>query len=60
MNLIDAIVRKVIAGPHKLFDYDMWVVPVEYEDEGGKGITNLHFNTLDEAAEVKPGYIFQH
>lgn len=60
MNLIDAYVVKILSEPKLLSEISGYWVEVEYEDDGGTGFTNLYFETLDEALNLKVGYEFLH
>lgn len=58
MNLVDCYVTKVLTEPY--FKYEKWWVKVEFNSYGFCSYgTNIMFDSLDEANNVKVGYKFQ-
>ena len=61
MNTIEHYVTKVLSDKpeKKIFNNVLfYVVSVEYNCYGQKGITTLLFTSLEEAEQVKSGYMF--
>ena len=56
MNYCDAYVTEVLGGA--FYEYDKWWKPVKYLSEGLESETDLMFDTLKEAEEVKADYKF--
>lgn len=56
MNKLDATVIAVLGEPVQM--YDKYFVKVEYVCEGVCGRTNLMFDTIEEAVNLKPGREF--
>ena len=56
MNLLDAVVTKVLSEPY--YKYNRWFVTVEYDCWGSLSVSDLMFNTEDEAKAVIIGYKF--
>lgn len=57
MNMLDAIVTKVLSAPYLL--YGRWWVDVEYNCYGKTSETNIMCYSAYEATNVKVGFIFQ-
>jgi hypothetical protein len=60
MNLLDAVVTKVLSGPtfETYNGVSWWEVKVEYECWGSKSETCLTFPTKEDAETVAVGYKF--
>ena len=58
MNLIDSTVTSVLSTPVK--KYNHWWLKVAYIDMGGEGVTNLMFDTFEDAQDVEIGHKFLH
>ncbi len=56
MNLVDAVVTKVLAPPY--FEHEMYWLKVEYESWGVLSQTELMFSTKEDAEKVKTGFKF--
>lgn len=56
MNLIDCTVTSLLSEPY--IKYDHWWIKCEYVAEGIKGVTNIHFDTEEEAKCIKIGHKF--
>lgn len=59
MNLIDAVVSKVISTRDSEYLPNSAILTVEYEDEAGKGTTEITVNKVL-AETVGKGFRFQH
>ena len=57
MNIVDAVVTKVLSEPHLLFN-KYWV-DVEYNGYGVISKTNIMCSTEEAAKAIKVGYTFQ-
>ena len=57
MNLVDAVVTKVLSKPY--FKYNYWFVGVGYNSYGRISKTNIMCSTEEAAKAVKVGYTFQ-
>jgi hypothetical protein len=57
MNLVDAVVTKVLSKPY--FNYNYWFVDVEYNSYGVISKTNIMCSTEETAKAIKAGYTFQ-
>ena len=57
MNLVDAVVTKVLSKPY--FKYNYWFVDVEYSSYGAISKTNIMCSTEETAKAIKVGYTFQ-
>ncbi|ULG01510.1 hypothetical protein phiA019_0165 [Aeromonas phage phiA019] len=57
MNLVDAVVTKVLSKPH--FKYNYWFVDVEYNSYGRTSKTNVMCSNKESAKAVKVGYTFK-
>lgn len=57
MNLIDAVVTKVLSKPY--FKYNYWFVEVEYNSYGRTSKTNIMCSTEETARAIKVGHTFQ-
>lgn len=58
MNLIDAVVTKVLSEPYLLYN-KYWFVDVEYNSYDITSKTNIMCSTEESAKVVKVGYTFQ-
>lgn len=58
MNLIDAVVTKVLSEPYLLYN-KYWFVDVEYNSYGITSKTNVMCSNEEPAKAVKVGYTFQ-
>lgn len=58
MNLIDAVVTKVLSEPYLLYN-NYWFVDVEYNSYGITSKTNVMCSNEESAKAVKVGYTFQ-
>ena len=57
MNLLDASVTKIISCKPK-YKFDKYWVRVEYECYGHNSLTDLMFNSEEEALSLKVGFKF--
>ena len=62
MNMIDGYVEEVLSEPKYVVytGFDWYFVKVRYSDEGGEHETDLMFDTMEKALDVKKGYVFLH
>ena len=58
MNLVDAVVTKVLSEPYLLYN-KYWFVDVEYHSYGQVSETNIMCSTEEIAKAIKAGYTFQ-
>ena len=58
MNLVDAVVTKVLSEPYLLYN-KYWFVDVEYNGYGVISKTNIMCSTEEAAKAIKVGYTFQ-
>ena len=58
MNLIDAVVTKVLSEPYLLYN-NYWFVDVEYNSYGVISKTNIMCSTEESAKAIKVGHTFQ-
>ncbi|WP_455621605.1 hypothetical protein [Parabacteroides sp.] len=58
MNLIDVWVTGILSDVYQ--KYGKFWVKVSYVDEGGEGETELMFDSIQEALQVKIDYKFLH
>lgn len=56
MNLLDSTVTMVLSKPYE--QYGKWWVDVKYDCWGRESKSKLMFDSLEEAAKMKPGYKF--
>lgn len=57
MNLLDANVTKIISNEPK-YKYNKYWIRVEYECYGQHSLTDLMFNSEEEALSLKVGFKF--
>ena len=58
MNLVDAVVTKVLSVPYLLYN-KYWFVDVEYNSYGRTSKTEVMCSTGEAAKAVKVGHTFQ-
>ena len=57
MNLLDAVVTKVLGKPEQKYGY--WFVKVEYNCYGVRSRGEVMVSSEEEANNIKEGYTFQ-
>ena len=58
MNLVDAVVTKVLSEPYLLYN-KYWFVDVEYNSYGRTSKTEVMCSTEEVAKAIKVGHTFQ-